>query len=391
MGGLIMRVLVMTKIFPNAREPHACPFNLQQFAALSELCQVEILATIPWFPGAGRFAKWSRAGRLIDVPDNERIEGMNVSHPRFVYVPKIGTVLSGPLYAASLASRVLAYRGSVDVVLGSWAYPDGYAAVALAPRLGVPVVVKVHGSDINVLARRAGARRHLRQALPRADRVVTVSRPLAEHVVELGVSRDRIDVVPNGVDRSLFFPAARRAARAELGLDPDQLLVLFVGRVEREKGALDLVHAMASIPASLVMVGDGGAMAACRNLARRLGVTLRAPGARPHAEVARWMAAADVVTLPSWNEGTPNSVLEALASGRRVVATNVGGIPDVMTSPRHGELVPPRDPERLAAALGRALASSEPVPSDIPSWQRSAELLYASLKKALVEPVRKAA
>jgi teichuronic acid biosynthesis glycosyltransferase TuaC len=386
-----MRVLVITKIFPNAREPHACPFNLRQFAALAELCEVEVLATIPWFPGAEHFARWSRAGRLSDVPDSECIDGLNVSHPRFAYVPKIGVAFSGPLYAASLAPRVLAHRGRVDIVLGSWAYPDGYAAIALAPRLGVPVVVKVHGSDINVLARRAVVRRHLRQAMPKADRVVTVSKPLAERVATLGVRADRIDVVPNGVDRSIFFPTERGVARAELGLEPGRKLVLFVGRVEREKGAIDLVRAMASVPASLAMIGDGGAMASCRELARQLGVSLRSPGARPHAEVARWIAAADVVTLPSWNEGTPNSVLEALACGRRVVATNVGGIPDVLSASDSGELVPPHEPERLAAGLRRALASSDPATSDIPSWRRSAELLYASLTRAIADPVRKAA
>ena len=155
-----MRVLILTKIFPNRAEPRSSPFNRQQFAALSRLCDAEILATIPWFPGASAFARWSRAGRLLDVPDSEIIEGITVRHPRYVFLPKVHAV-AGPLYAASLARAAMKYDGRVDVVLGSWAYPDGFAAVALARLLGVPAVIKLHGSDMNVVAELAGPRRLL--------------------------------------------------------------------------------------------------------------------------------------------------------------------------------------------------------------------------------------
>ncbi|HEX7669207.1 MAG TPA: glycosyltransferase, partial [Polyangiaceae bacterium] len=173
-----MRALVLTKIFPNAVEPLSSPFNRQQFTELSRLCDVQVLATIPWFPGAKAFGKWSRAGRLLDVPENEMIAGLSVRHPRFVFLPKIGAGLSGPLYVASLARTVLEYRGKADVVLGSWAYPDGFAAVVLGRLLGIPAVIKLHGSDMNVVARLPGPRRGLKWAFPRAARIVAVSGPL---------------------------------------------------------------------------------------------------------------------------------------------------------------------------------------------------------------------
>src|SRR6187402_3111936 len=163
-----MRVLIVTKIFPNSVEPLSSPFNRQQFAALSKLCDVEVLATIPWFPGASAFQRWSSAGRLSSVPERECIDGMRVRHPRYVFLPKIGHAVSGPLYAASLATTVLPYRGRVDVVLGAWAYPDGFASVVIGNMLGVPTVVKLHGSDMNVVASWAGPRRRLEWALPRA-------------------------------------------------------------------------------------------------------------------------------------------------------------------------------------------------------------------------------
>src|SRR5579872_4273118 len=182
-AGRRLRVLIITKIFPNAKEPLSAPFNRQQFVALSQRCDVEVLATIPWFPSAGLFGRWSPAGRLTDVPARETIDGVAVAHPRFFYIPRFGRGLQGALYAASVLPAVLERRGQFDVILGSWAYPDGVAALALGRMFGVPVVVKLHGSDIDVLSTWFGPRQNMRLALPRADRVVAVSRSLADKVI----------------------------------------------------------------------------------------------------------------------------------------------------------------------------------------------------------------
>lgn len=386
-----MRVLIVTKIYPNSVEPFSSPFNRQQFAALARLCDVEILATIPWFPGVGGFGRWSAAARLKRVPEREWIEGQRVRHPRFVYVPKIASGLTGPLYAASLAPLVPLYRQRVDVVLGSWAYPDGFAAVVLARLLGAPAVIKLHGSDMNVVAQMPGPRRRLRWALPRSRRVVAVSRSLAESAARFGLSRDRIDVVQNGVDLGLFKPQDQRAARALLGFESASRVILYVGRVEVEKGVLDLIEAVAMMRpsgAELVMVGDGVARQRCEDTARAHGVRLRMAGPRPHAEVADWMAASDVVTLPSHAEGMPNVVLEALACGRRVVASRVGGVPEVISSDSLGQVVPPRAPADLARALSRELFEPPalPVATTVPrllGWDESAARLRDSLAKAV--------
>lgn len=387
-----MRVLILTKIFPNRVEPLSSPFNRQQFAQLARLCEVQILATIPWFPGARAFSRWSGAGRLLDVPEHECIEGIQVQHPRFVFVPRLAPGLSGPLYAASLARTVLRYRGQVDVVLGSWAYPDGFAAVVLARMLGTPAVIKLHGSDMNVVAHLPGPRRALEWAFPRAGRVVAVSQPLRDAAIELGAPPSRVDIVPNGIDRGRFHPQDRGAARRALGLAPDSAMILCIGHIERQKGSLDLVRAFVALKkgrrnASLVMVGDGAGMADCQKLAAELHVAVSFVGARPHDEIPRWIAACDVLALPSWNEGAPNVVIEALACGRRVVATRVGGTPDIITSETLGVLVPPGDPPALAVAIEGALslvydATAVSAALNAPDWKESAQYLHASLESA---------
>lgn len=386
-----MRVLAITKIFPNAAEPLSAPFNRQQFAELAKLCELEVWGTIPWFPGASLLARWSSAGKVAAVPRAESIEGISVRHPRTLFVPRVAHVTWGPLYAASLAPLLPRARGRFDVVLGSWAYPDGFAAIAFAHALGVPAVVKLHGSDINVNAKLPGPRQLLRFALPRAAAVVAVSRELARLVAELGVPQARIAVVGNGIDTEIFRPRSRQEARQRAGL-PEAPTIVYVGNLKEEKGVLDLAEAFALLAARepsprLVIVGQGPARAALEQRLAPLGDRVTLAGARPLEEVPHWMAAADVVTLASWNEGTPNVLLEALACGRRVVATRVGGVPDVVTSPIQGELVGAREPAALAEALSRALATPydpERVAASRAgaTWTTSAQALHRVLAEA---------
>ncbi len=356
------------------------------------------MAPVPWFPGAGRVAAGTRAGRLAALSRRGQVDGLDVSHPRFLHVPKIGHWFSGPMYSASLWPHVRKYRGKVDVVLGAWAYPDGWATIALAKMLGVPAVVKLHGSDMNVVAKLTGPKLWLRALLPAASRVIAVSRRLGDEAISLGVAADRVDVVFNGVNQQLFCVGDRAAARAELKIDADRRLLLFVGNLLDTKGVGDLLSAFDSVAASdpnvdLALLGKGPMRAACEQLAAALPGRVHVVGATPLDNVARWVTACDALTLPSWNEGTPNVVLEALSAGRRVVATDVGGIPDLICSPALGELVPVRDRERLSAALLRA-ANHSYDPALVArdggrgDWDQSARDMLAVLARAAGCPLQ---
>jgi len=383
-----VRVLAITKIFPNALEPLSAPFNRQQFAALRAHCDLRVMATIPWFPGAGLVSRWSSAGKLAAVPRRESIAGLDVTHPRTLFFPRLAHAAWGPLYAASIAPAVLPLRGEVDVVLGSWAYPDGFAAIVAGRLLGVPAVVKLHGSDINQLAKLPGPRRMLRWALPKAAHVVAVSKPLADEVCALGVARDKVTVVMNGVDSELFHPRDRAAARAELGLPANAKIALYVGNLKPEKGVAELARAWPTVArhlpdAELCVVG-GGPLAS--DVEQHAGARARMLGPQPHDKVPTWIAACDVLVLPSHSEGTPNVALEALASGRRLVATAVGGTPDLITSPVLGALVPPKDVDALADAIIMALQTPYD-PADVAKlgarggWAASAAALHAVLER----------
>lgn len=389
-----MRLLVVTPIFPNRLEPLNGPYNRQQLAALARRGRVEVrvLCAVPHVPFASRLRLPERAARLSALGESDVLDGLPTRYLRRLYVPAIGAPVAVPLYLTSLLPHRALARWA-DVVLGTWAYPDGCAAVLMARTLGKPCVVKVHGSDVNVLAKQPVIRAVMRRVLPLADAVVTVSQRMGEELASIGVPERRIHLVRNGVDTELFGARLTRAkSRLELGLRATGRVLLFVGRIEPQKGVPELLIAFDAVArahpdVSLVLVGDGVLRAQTEAASRaRFGGRLIVAGARPFAEIPRWMAAADVVTLPSHAEGTPNVLLEALACGRPAVATSVGGIPDILSDPRAGLLVPPRDAralgDALIAALARTWDEGDVRACGPASWSSSAASLEAVLESA---------
>jgi glycosyltransferase involved in cell wall biosynthesis len=194
-----------------------------------------------------------------------------------------------------------------------------------------------------------------------ARRLLVVSEDLGRVATQsYGAQSDRIRVIPNGCDASIFHTGDRNAARDALGLKQDADVVLYVGRLVAEKGLFELLDACRTLSATrpnlqLVLVGEGPLQdELSARIAADASLQVRLAGAQPPADVARWMAASNLVTLPSYSEGHPNVLVEALACGRPVVATAVGGIPEVVDA-SSGVLVPVRDVPALASGLAQVL------------------------------------
>jgi glycosyltransferase involved in cell wall biosynthesis len=227
-----------------------------------------------------------------------------------------------------------------------------------------------------------------------AHSVFGPSRPLIERAVELGANPERARVVLNGIDKQIFCVRDRSEARLGLGLSSATRQLLFVGRPERAKGFDELITAMASLrdstpPVELIVVGDGLQATAYRERAGQLGVTAKFVGVQSQQAVANYLAACDALVLPSWAEGTPNVIIEALASGRRVVATAVGGVSDIVNQAELGILVEPRNPDALAHALRRVLTEPyDPVHVSqnmgFGDWSHSASEVLQILESAML-------
>ncbi|MBY0527655.1 MAG: glycosyltransferase [Gemmataceae bacterium] len=351
------RILALTNLFPNPLQPYRAAYNRDLVRALAACQPLALVAPILWTDELT--ALWR--GGVTPLRDRFTIhDGLFVEHPRYFYPPKVLRHWYGHFYRWSVQKafdRTVA-RFHPDVVFAPWAYPDGWAAIELGRRAGLPVVIKVHGSDVMLLSSFPGRRRRTVEALRAADGVVTVSRDLAERVINLGADPGRVRVVYGGVDSSRFHPGSRAEARARLGLPAGGPVLLFVGNLVSVKGLEVLLEACTMLRAvgvrfTCCLVGDGPLRASLQRQIKRQGLETQVQlmGPRPHDQLPDWFRAADLFALPSRSEGVPTVLLEAAACGTPFAASRVGGIPEVAPFGTSC-LVPPGD----AAALARALA-----------------------------------
>ncbi len=351
------RALVYTHHYPSSEAPSRAPYSFHTYRALLRHCALRVVAPIPWW------WRW-RTPKLIVSPLHETSTGIDALFPSYYSVPAAWP-LHGVAVAASTAPLLARIRREFpfDLILAANAYPDAVAASHLARLFGVPFLVTVLGSDINLSGGHYALRPQIARALKKAARVVAVSGALGDRVADMGVERSRVVLVRNGVDGAAFGIRDAAEARAALGLPQGRPLVVFAGNLVPVKAVDVLLDATAKLPGAgapdaFVCIVGGGALAeelAARAKSLGLGEDrVRFTGRVLPADVPRFMNACDVFCLPSREEGSPNVVVEALASGKPVVASRVGGIPELITGD-NGTLVPPEDADALARALADAL------------------------------------
>jgi glycosyltransferase involved in cell wall biosynthesis len=387
-----INALIITDLFPSRREPTRGLFNFYRFQALGALCPIRVVAPVPLWRRAGRPTEWLR------VP-SASIEGIQTTYPTYRFIPRLMQSYKAVALYRSVRSHVRALHRQTpfNVILGAFAFPNVVAAAHLANEFRCPLVALVMGSDMNVLARVPELREQIRWGLTRAGRVIAVSQALRQRVLELGIDTDRVIAQHNGVDGVRFVVRDRRTARSQLGVSSDAKIVCFVGNLAREKGPDVLLAAMSrqgvssSCNFEVVFLGDGElkkellATVKDRALERRV----RFLGRQPPATVSLWLTAADLVCLPSRREGCPNVVLEALASGRPVIASRVGGVPELVDE-RNGILVAPDDSTALAEGIAAGLQRSWD-PNELRgtvsslTWEETGHVLYDALARAMDE------
>ena len=298
--------------------------------------------------------------------------------------------------AASILWRCIRSAKNLQpsVILATWAFPDGFAAVLIGRMIGLPVVIKVHGSDVESHDVKGQTRRMSLWGLKGASKVISVSSYLKEKLIEHGVERDKVAVVYNGVDSKLFCRQDRASLRVELGMEPDRKTILFVGNLKEDKGLFDLLDALTyetcrRLNLKLIIIGDGPLRHRLQQLikARALGDIVQMLGRKVPIEIAKWMNAVDCLCLPSHHEGVPNVILEALSCGVPVLATQVGGIPEVV-SMANGILVQPQRPEELANGISNIFKrvwdrSAICLNGPAKSWAESAAALEHEIKGSI--------
>jgi len=354
-----MRVLSYTNLIPNRVDPNFGVFVFQRLRHTARLgVSVEIVAPVPYVPGfASRLAP-----HYARIPETDSLDGLPVHYARYPMLPKVSMLAQARLMELGTTRLVekLHRERKFDLIDAHYLYPDCVAASRIGKRLGIPVVMSARGSDVHQFFKMPGILRQIQKALSSAAAIVAVSNSLAEPIRELpGVGE--VQVIGNGVDTSRFHRIDREEARKQLGIDRESKIVVSVAALKPIKGHRELIQAFAVVrrqfpKAVLLLVGKGPEQRSLEALCASCGVAeaVRFEGAVPNERLLLYYSAADVSCLASINEGWPNVLLESLACGTPVVATSVGGIPEVLRSDAVG-LLTGLDHAGIAAGLVQAL------------------------------------
>jgi glycosyltransferase involved in cell wall biosynthesis len=273
-----------------------------------------------------------------------------------------GVYLLAPLVAFALRRQVAQALETrrYDVLHVHWVIPNAAFLDGLPRAHSTPLVVSLHGSDVFLAERMPLAGLLARRAFKAAGAITACSRDLESRALALGADGGRTRVVPYGVDPSSFAPDKGGAVRERLGIAGGTLLVAGVGRLVEKKGFRFLIEAIAGLSGiHLVIAGDGDLRGDLAALARLKKVQVTFTGRLERDGVADLLAASDVVAVPSVVDqagnvdGLPNTLLEAFAAGRAVVASSAAGIPDVVVDGVNGLLVAEKDPRAIRDALSR--------------------------------------
>jgi len=354
-----MKILSLTSLFPNNVNPVFCVFIKERVRYLAKLHDLRVVAPVPYFPKIHLHRRWHEYSL---VKSHEYIAGMKIYHPRYLITPRVGMAFYGLLYFLSILHfmRRLNREYPFDLLDAHYIYPDGLAAVLLAKVLKKPVVLSARGTDINVFTTFPLIRSWIAYALKSCHHIIAVSGALKDRMVRAGIDAHKIDVVPNGVDVERFRPIPKSKAREMLGLHRGETMLLSVGSLRPTKGIQYLLLALAKIKKlqrapglKLYIIGDGKYRASLERQIAQLGLQscVKLTGRIAHEQLYKWYNAADLFCLPSAREGWPNVIMESLACGLPVLATNVGGVPEIVVSQKYGLLVEASEGSRLVDQL----------------------------------------
>lgn len=350
----MLKIAVVTRYFPSSAEPWQGRSAYQTLRVLAREADVQV-----FFPNAKYPSFLRPRSRMYDSLDSAfQTPDVKVTYYDYPALPLLSRPFNGWIAAQVLLPHVRSF--APDLIFSFFLYPEGFTALQIAKTLCVPVVAMAIGSDINNIGDRFSAI-HTRGVLRNADMIAAVCDDLRKKAVLMGASPAKTRTVHNGCDLSVFHVRDQMRTKQMLQIDPATEAVVYIGRMDVKKGLRELVDAAVSLhpqrpQMQVYLVGAGPDQPLIQNAiqAAKANSYIHLPGACSLNDVAVWIAASDLVALPSYMEGCPNVVLEALACGRPVVATDAGGIPELLNGDC-GRLVRPRDSSALADALASVL------------------------------------
>ncbi|MCC7430932.1 glycosyltransferase [bacterium] len=353
----MMKILFLTEHFPSEDEPDASPVSYFAATNLSKTNKVYVV-----------HANFISSGKAPEIKVEVYNKNFEVIRLPIALPPKGDRLWLRSILlkiALNYALEKLEYLKTVDVIFARMATTPGFAGVRLGKQLKIPALIWAAGSDIHTYPKIPVLRRFNKYALKNAQGITCNSEFLAKETEKLGIPKEKIRVVNTGIDKTIFFPQSKTETRKLLNLPQNKKIVLFAGHLIPIKGIDVLLNAwkifLEKEPDSqLVLCGNSELLGDYRKLTKGLEISKNVMF-RPsiaHSEMRNWFGACDVFVLPSRNEGFPAVLMEAMSCGRPVVASKVGGIPEIVSSDEVGILVEPENIAELVKALQNAFTKN---------------------------------
>jgi len=340
-------IVIITNLYPLPWEPNRATFNRQQFAQLDDAYEKHVLVPVA-------FTEWFSHRKKIK-------QSANLRYVPYFYFPKFGR----RFYSAMMFISIMLHSGywliskKPKTLLASWAFPEAVATSWISKLLNCPFFFKVHGSDINLHGKIPARAKQIVSASKKATGILSVSQALADEMVNIGVNKEKIHVVYNGVDHQKFRIINDESDNAVNGY------ILYVGNLKKEKGVMELLSGFAAIHKKypglkLLYAGPGNMSVPIRNQAKLMALSdkIELLGSVNHDQLPALISQARVLALPSYNEGVPNVVLEAMACGTPVLVSDVGGIPEVVDEHICGKIIAAKSDIAVAEGLDAILSTS---------------------------------
>ncbi|MFA6216033.1 MAG: glycosyltransferase family 4 protein [Candidatus Omnitrophota bacterium] len=394
-----MKLVVITNLFPNPQEPLRGIFVYNIVRVLNKTCELTVISPLPWVPKLlGKVAKFRKFSL---IPEEFEIEGIKVFSPKYLALPKCGAFHTVLIFLALLPKLLqLSKKKKISLINTQCIFPDGVAVSWIARILKIPHVLTALGTDLNLYSTYRLRRFQIKGALQSADKTIVVSQAQKDLAIGLGIRVEKLEVIRNGVELQKFDLKDKTECRQMLGFNKSSKIILFVGRLIIIKGVDYLLEAFESLVRKakndciLVLVGAGELKTQCEKKAQGKNIKDKVffVGEKIRQELPIWYGACDLLCLPSIMEGCPNVILEAIASGRPVVASRVGGIPE-MVSPVNGVLFERGNVQELADKFEKVLdkdwdAAQIRNSLNGSSWENAAGKYLNVFRGVLSEPVK---
>ncbi len=364
------KVLIILDDLPSKENPHCWKHALDQIICLAVKCDITIVSPVRWTVSLRNLQENRK--RLRKLPRrNYKINTISCWRPRYIDVPispwkyrkhyiQIITMI------ISLLFLIIRKRIKFDIIHAHFVYRPGYIAAVLGKIFGKPIIIAAHGSDIhqNLYSEDALFRKRTIDAMRWSSKIIAVSESLKKMIDKEGFG-NKTRVIPCGFSEREFYHRDKNECRIKLSLEGNREILLFIGNLVTVKGVDILIEAFKIVRGKndnveLIIIGEGPDKPALERQARdcRVDKMVHFVGSKDHNEIPLYINSADIIVLPSRDEGRGLVIFEALACGRPVVASRVGGIPETIVNDKLGILVEKENPAALADGVLKALTSS---------------------------------